>query len=192
MSVARSHTLLEGARDLAWLVCRTLPHHERRVAAVFGGVGAESWVPTYTRERKWSDRTVDLTTPFFPNYIFVRWPRGAWAALLKMGGVRTVLRTLSGEAAFIPDDELVTLRDFTARVATHGFVPEPATMGAWRAGDPVEVIAGLLVGVRGRVVRRRGAHRLVLVVEELGEGVMVTLPLDAMRRLDPEALRATA
>ena len=192
MNVALSHTLSHNIHDLAWLVTRTLPHHELRVASMLVALGAESWVPTYKRARQWSDRKIDLTTPFFPNYCLVRWPRAAWAKLLKMGGVRTVLRTMSGEAAVLNDAEMTNLRTFTTQVTAHGLQPEPTTLGAYNAGDPVRVISGPLTGVLGRVVRRRGAHRLVLAVEELGEGVMVTLPLDSMQRLDPEALRATA
>ena len=175
----------------AWLVCRTQPQHEHRVATLVSNRGGEGWVPTFPRERRWSDRRVTLEQPFFPNYCFVRWPLERWSQLLHVGGVRTVLKTARGEPAVVTDSEVEALRAFTARVAAHGLEPEPISIGAWRAGDPVRVRRGPLAGLRGRVVRRRGAQKLVLAIEALGEGVAVTVALQDLELLDPEALRAT-
>lgn len=158
-----------------WLVCRTQPQHEHRALAALTAQGAEAWVPTHWVTRQWSDRKRQLEVPLLPGYCFVRWAPPRWSKLLAFGGVRTVLRN-SSIPSVVPEDDITNLRRFSDALAAGGLMAEPATRGTWLAGDPVRVERGPFAGVYGRVVRRRGGLRLVLALDTLGEGVMVTVP----------------
>lgn len=167
-----------------WLVCRTHPRHEHRAQAALTAQGAEAWVPTHWATREWSDRRRRLEVPLLPGYCFVRWAPPQWGTLLTIGGVRTVLRTIQLPSV-VPEDDITNLRRFTDALAGGGLSAEPATLGAWHAGDPVRVERGPFGGVHGRVVRRRGGLRLVLALDTLGEGVMVTVPATDVRSPGP-------
>jgi len=157
-----------------WLVCRTHPRHEHRAQAALTAQGAEAWVPTHWVTHQWSDRQRRLEVPLLAGYCLVRWAPSQWSSLLAIGGVRTVLRT-NGIPSAVPENEITNLRRFTDALGLGGLTAEPATPGCWQAGDPVRVERGPFGGVYGRVIRRRGGLRLVLALDTLGEGVMVTV-----------------
>lgn len=172
-----------------WLVCRTQYQHESSAAKALTTLGAEAWLPTHTVLHEWSDRRHRLNIPLFPGYCFVRWTAARWGSLLHVPGVRTVLRT-DGVASVVPEAEMANLQRFVAGLATGALSAEPASEGCWRAADPVLMITGPLAGVEGRVVRRRGGLRLVIMLESLGEGVMVTVPIEHVAPLPGSALAA--
>ena len=65
--------LMRAMRNADWFAAYTMSRHEKRIASHCERIGIEQFLPLYTSQRSWKNRTtVDLQMPLFPNYIFVR------------------------------------------------------------------------------------------------------------------------
>ena len=66
-----------------WFAAYTaISRHEKRIASHCERIGIEQFLPYYTTQRSWKNRTtVDLQMPLFPNYLFVRLRRKIMARL---------------------------------------------------------------------------------------------------------------
>lgn len=154
-----------------WLVVWTESRAEKKVASRFGEIGIDSWLPTVTERRQWSDRWKTVVSPLFPGYLFVR--GGAHLhRLLRTPGVLTVVKA-GNKPALVSDSFVSSLRN---ALKTSGFIAKPiAEAHDYSVDEEVIVQEGPLAGVRGIVKQVRGARNLLIWVHEIGRGVAFTI-----------------
>ncbi len=75
-----------------WYACYTRGHHEKRVATTLRDHQIESFLPTHSQERRWSDRIKKIASPLFPSYVFARFRLRELPRVLDVAGVVTVVR----------------------------------------------------------------------------------------------------
>lgn len=149
-----------------WLAVWTRSRHEATVRNQLDAKGLETFLPTAVRWSQWKDRRKRIDWPLFPGYCFVRLqPIDAMRALSCAGAVRLV--SFNGQPAPVSDVEIASVRrlvESELRVDPCPFVHE---------GDPVEVVAGPLRGVVGRLVKKGPHARLAVSVGLIGRGLTV-------------------
>jgi transcription termination/antitermination protein NusG len=125
--------------DKCWFALQVRPRYEFIAANTLRGKGFEQFLPTYTMNRKWSDRTKQINLPLFPGYVFCRFNAEIRVPILTTPGVIRILGTDSG----IPVGEIEAIRAVvTSRL--------PATPCSYlKIGTKVQVIDGPLAGVQG-------------------------------------------
>lgn len=155
-----------GPAPGAWFAVWTRSRHEAIVEQQLTGKGFEAFLPTLPRWSRWKDRRKRIDWPLFPGYCFVRMPQDSARAVLTCSGVVTLV-SFEGKPASIGDDEIEGLRTLVATDLRYDPCP------LIREGDRVEVVAGPLRGVIGRLVRKGTHARLVLTVALLGQAVSV-------------------
>jgi transcription antitermination factor NusG len=152
----------------AWFAVWTRSRHEARVQQQLEQRGIESFLPTITRWSRWKDRKKRIDWPLFPGYCFARIDPRASLPVLTCAGVVSLV-SFEGRAAAIPDNEIDNIR----ALVTSDLKYDPCPL--LHEGMTVEVVAGPLRGVVGRLVRK-GAHaRLVLAVDLIGQAVSVEI-----------------
>jgi len=150
----------------AWFAVWTRSRHEAAVHAQLMGKGVEAFLPTIPKWSRWKDRRKRVDWPLFQGYCFARVRPEQVRVVQTCGGVAGLV-SFNGKAASIPDEEIEGIRSLVASDLQFDpcpFLPE---------GSRVEVIAGPLQGVTGRLVRKGTRARLFLSVDLIGQGVSV-------------------
>ena len=160
--------------DVAWFAVWTRSRHESRVISQLEEKGIDAFLPTIARWSRWKDRRKRIDWPLFPGYCFVRIDSADSLPVLKCTGVVKLVSS-EGKPAPIPDHEVEAIR--TLVMSELSYDPCPLI----KLGSMVEVVAGPLRGITGRLIRK-GAHaRLVLSVDLIGQGVSVQIDASDIR-----------
>lgn len=160
-------TLTDDASSaFGWHALYTRHQHEKVAARILTQKGVEIFLPLYTAERRWKDRTRNLSLPLFPCYIFFRRGLDRRVEILSTPGVHSFVRG-GDQIAVIPDLEIQAVRQIvgsSVHVEPHPFL---------KCGDRVRVKSGILKGIEGILVRRKDQFRLILSVEALHRSIAV-------------------
>ena len=160
----------------AWCAIYTRHQHEKVIAQILSAKGLEVFLPLYNATRRWKDRTMHLSLPLFPCYLFLRGMKERRLEVVTTPGIVFIL-AINGEAATIPESEIESVRrviEWGNRVEPHPFL---------RCGDRVRVISGPLQGLEGILVRKKNLCRLVLSVEILERSAAVEVDVSAVERV---------
>jgi transcription antitermination factor NusG len=151
-----------------WYALRTRARHEKKVRDQLVGRSVEVFLPTYERWSYWKDRKVKIELPLFTGYAFARFPLAERLRVLTVPGVAHLVGT-TGAAEVVSEREVADIRrlvESPVRYDPHPFLSE---------GMEVEVVRGPLAGVRGKLLRKDHATRLVLAVSLLRQAAAVTI-----------------
>ncbi|HXX23504.1 MAG TPA: UpxY family transcription antiterminator [Terriglobia bacterium] len=162
--------------SLPWYAIYTRHQHEKVISQILTAKGLEVFLPLYNSTRRWKDRTVHLSLPLFPCYLFLRGMEERRLDVVTTPGIVSVL-SVNGEPAVIPESEVEAVRkaiEWGNRVEPHPFL---------RVGDRVRVISGPLQGLEGILVRKKNLCRLVLSVELLERSASVEVDVSSVERV---------
>jgi transcription antitermination factor NusG len=167
-----------GELDISgpWCAIYTRHQHEKAIAQILSAKGLEVFLPLYNATRRWKDRTMHLSLPLFPCYLFLRGMKERRLEVVTTPGIVSIL-SVNGEVATIAESEIESVRravEWGNRVEPHPFL---------RCGDRVRVISGPLQGLEGILVRKKNLYRLVLSVEILERSAAVEVDVSAVERV---------
>jgi transcriptional antiterminator RfaH len=151
--------------DQCWWAVHTRPRAEKSLARKVRGQGVSYFLPLH-RTRPAAGRGPVAHLPLFPGYLFLFGDADARLRALETNLVASVLS--------VPDQrELADDLRRIHQVLTSGapIRPEPEL----EPGAAVEITAGPLAGLRGRVLRRGPRPRLYVEVRLLRQGVSVEI-----------------
>jgi transcription termination/antitermination protein NusG len=149
-----------------WFAIWTRSRHEKLVRDQLEQKHVEVFLPTIIKWSRWKDRKKQIEWPLFPGYCFARFDAAARLPILKCEGVVTIVGT-DGHPSPIPPIEIQSIRQLIE--SELAFDPCPFI----KEGMMVEVKAGPLKGVVGRLVRKGSHSRLVLSVDLIGQALSV-------------------
>ncbi len=148
----------ETARRPYWYAIRTRSRHEKKVHYELAQRGVLSFLPLHGRWSRWKDRTKKIEEPLFPGYCFAQLiPRHQALTILRVPGVVELVGA-GGSPEPVDDHEIEAIQQLISSKLPYD--PHPFL----REGMEVEVVRGPLVGVRGTLVRKDRATRLVLSI----------------------------
>ena len=169
-------TQIESGVGGPWCAIYTRHQHEKTIAQSLSTKGLEVFLPLYNATRRWKDRTVHLSLPLFPCYLFLRGMQERKLEVVTTPGIISIL-SINGETAVVPENEIESIRkaiEWGNRVEPHPFL---------RRGDKVRVISGPLQGLEGILVRKKNLYRLVLSVEILERSAAVEVDVFDVERV---------
>jgi transcription antitermination factor NusG len=150
-----------------WWALYTKHQHEKKVAEVLTLKGAEVFLPLYGTLHRWNDRSVKISLPLFPSYVFVREAPEQRLAILTVPGVFLIVTSGGGGFGLIPDAEIQNLRK--AVEDPRGIQPQ----GHPAVGNRVRITSGPLADVEGVLVRRKNQCRVVISIALLAQSASV-------------------
>jgi transcription antitermination factor NusG len=156
-----------------WFAAYTMSRHEKRIAAHCERIGIEQFLPLYTSQRSWKNRTtVDLQMPLFPNYIFVRLLPQDHGPLMRLPGLLSTVGNAAGPVV-IPDGDMELLRRIIAckAIEPHPFMAK---------GDKVRVVTGPLAGLIGVVLEKGNGLRFIVTLDMIGKSVSLDIDGSAL------------
>lgn len=152
-----------------WFALQVVPQHERTVSSLLQYKGYELFSPTYPDRSQWADRKKIVQRPLFPGYVFCRQNESAVGLIRTTPGVIRIV-CFGGQPAFVPDSEIEAISRALGselRVTPYG--------SCLKVGQLVEVIAGPLRGISGRLVTIRRNARLILSIELTMQAISVEI-----------------
>ena len=130
----------------------------------------ETFLPLQRKLRQWSDRKKWVETPLISGYLFVRASRKEYDLVLQSNYIVSYVR-FEGKAAIIPDNQIdflrLMLKQYGAEIEITREKLEP--------GQKIEVIAGPMIGLRGKLQKIKGKNKVAVELEELGYSAMVEI-----------------
>jgi transcription antitermination factor NusG len=174
-----------------WFALQIRSRYESIVTAHLNGKGYESFLPLYTRWRRWSDRFKEIEQPLFPGYVFCRLNPLNRLPILMIPGVSVIVGVGKTPVA-IDETEIAAIQ----AALKSGLPSQP-----WpfvRIGQRVRIEHGPLCGLEGVLTDFKGRHRLVLSVTLLRRSIAVQIeeawvtPISQPVRLYDGAMRTAA
>jgi transcription termination/antitermination protein NusG len=165
---ALAQSVDEPTESLQWYALYTLPRHEKTVARHFGERKIPHFLPLYQAVHNWNRRTVRVSLPLFPGYIFVKSARYSRGRILEVPGV--VYFVGSGAVPSpIPNPEIEALR--TIVLSGKEVVPHPYIA----PGNVVSISHGPLAGLSGVVERGKSGNRFIVSIELIKRCIAVEI-----------------
>ena len=162
----------------AWYVLHTRSRFEQVVFEGLERKSLEAFLPRMTVMSKRRDRRLKIRIPLFPGYVFVKSALNPPERLEIVKTVGVVRLVGNRDGPVLVEDEAID----SLRIMVTGDNPI-ATGTRLRKGDRVMVVEGPFIGVIGTFVRYRGAGRVVVSVEALGQYAAVDVPEEYVERL---------
>ena len=168
-----------------WWVAHTRSRNEKALAKDLTRLSIVSYLPLrkrVTRSRRTGRHSLS-TVPVFTGYLFFN---ATEQQRYQVVATRRVANTL-----YVPDQRqlVAQIRHIHQVLATDTVFEH---FHGVRVGQWVRVVAGPLVGVEGRVVRKLGKTRLAISVDILGQSVLAEVDanlLEAIEAPEPSAYR---
>jgi transcription elongation factor/antiterminator RfaH len=151
---------------LPWYGIRTKSNREKTIAAILTAKGYEQYLPTYQVRHRWTDRTMTISLPLFPGYVFCRFDARRKLPIVSTPGVVSVVG-FGAEPAPIPDAEIEAIQN----VLASGLAPEPCPY--LHEGQRIRVHSGALEGLEGVLLKDKSEYRLVISVNMLQRSISV-------------------
>ena len=166
----------EGNR--AWYALYTRSRFEKKLMSELVDRSIEVFLPMREILSRWKDRKKKVWLPLFPGYLFVRQedtPANRYRILNIPGAVRFV--GFNGQTVPIPQEQIEGVRKFLE--AKLSVDPYPYMT----IGRRVEVIAGPLKGIQGKLVQKKGRFRFIIQVDLIRQAVAVEIDASDVRPL---------
>ncbi|KAF0195066.1 MAG: NGN domain-containing protein [Bacteroidetes bacterium] len=177
MTEAARPTSLVDSPENRWYACFVKPRAEKAVAARMTGAGVECYLPLQRIRRRWSDRIKWVDEPLIRSYVFVKVNNKSFRKVLFIEGFLRFI-TFESRAVPIPDWQIEALK-----LILEKGVDLEVTAGSFEAGQQVEVIAGPLIGLKGELVEARGNKRMLLRLDQINHGILVTIDSTLLARI---------
>lgn len=166
---------------LHWYVLHTKSRHEN---VVFDGLNrkkVEAFLPKTFKRSIRKDRRVVLNVPLFPGYLFLKTAlTPEWhLQILKTVGAVKLIGNREGPVP-VPDMVIESLKIMTAAQTE----AELLIGTRFKKGDPVVVIKGPFAGVQGFFARYKGADRIIVEIDALGQFAAVEVSADDVTPAD--------
>ena len=154
-----------------WYALRTKSRHEKLVRDRLARHGIEPLLPTVKRLSQWKDRKKEIEVPLFSCYCFVRVSEDNWNTVRRVPGVLEIIGN-GRLPVSVSDEEMAGLQKLMASVFPYDAHP------FLREGMQVEVIRGPFAGVRGILLRKERACRLVVGIRLIQKAVEVEVDVN--------------
>lgn len=159
-----------------WYAAYIKHQHEKAACGLLTGKGFEVFLPLYSAEHRWKDRTKVVSLPVFPCYLFVRTDFERKLDILQTPGVFWLIES-GGRPCEVPSSEIEAIRKITQsleKVEPHPYL---------KCGDYVRVRQGALAGIEGVLIRVKNRYRIVVSVDLLQKAVAVEVDISSVERI---------
>jgi len=95
-----------------WYAVKTKTKKELLAKDYYSAIGVETYVPTYTTKRVWSDRIKKIKVSAIPGYLFFKLNKIDFDLVNLNPYTTNIVRTSSGKPAVIPPNEIECLKKY--------------------------------------------------------------------------------
>jgi transcriptional antiterminator RfaH len=145
---------------MKWFVLYTRSRWEKKVEKNLLELGVDTYCPTITEERQWSDRKKKVTSPLFKSYVFVKIDEARRDMVFEIPGVVKYLYWL-GKPAVVKEKEIELIKSWL-----EDEMLEEISVTHLSPGDKVQIANGSFKG-KEAIVSKVGKKRIKLLLQSL-------------------------
>jgi transcription antitermination factor NusG len=161
-----------------WFVLYTKPRHEFKAEAQINSLNIETYLPTTTVIKQWSDRKKKVTEPLFKSYIFIYGNEKERLLSLEQNAVVATV-CFQGKPARVPEVQIENLRTLLAGKQ------EVEVSDRININTRVRVDEGPFAGIEGVVFENENNDRMLgITIDLLKRTVAVKLPKTGVTVID--------
>lgn len=170
---------MDGKDERKWYVITTRPRAEKKVGSQLEQLGIRSFVPLQKQLRQWKDRKKWVELPLFGSYVFVCIEPQHRNDVFQVPAVLKFI-SMEGMPAVFSPEEIQRVRDICAS----GF-SVTIRYDHLDIGDEVEVMEGVLQGLRGTLTSEANGARLHVAISGIGCIASITIDRNTVRKVAP-------
>lgn len=118
--------------------------------------------------------------PLIPGYLFVKVSRKEYDLALQSNHIVTYVR-FEGSAAVIPERQI----DYLKLLLKQDNLNIEITREQLEPGQTIEVIAGPLIGLRGKLIKRNGKNTVAIELENIGHSALIEISVEDIIVVNP-------
>jgi transcription antitermination factor NusG len=182
-----SHFDSSSDNQAGWYALYCKSRHERQAYQKLVSKGVETFIADYETRAQWGTRWRKVKKNLLPGYLLVRVNKSVqlYYEILQTPGVVKFVGSAWPHLSCIPDEQVESLQALLS--SQQAFMEVPY----WSSGDEVEVIAGPLVGFRGRVISAKDRRsRVIVSIDVLQRSVQVELDSSLLARAEKDVALA--
>ncbi|MBU1297845.1 MAG: UpxY family transcription antiterminator [Bacteroidetes bacterium] len=161
-----------------WRVFFTMSNFENKAEEYISSQNIEVFLPTIKTIQIYRGRNIKSEVPLFKNYFFAKVDERDRLSICQSPAIVNCVN-FRGRLAKISEDEINSLRI----VITEPERIEVETI-PFKTGDQVEVISGVFKGIKGTYTERRGASRVVILLEEIKQAISIEVESSTLRKIE--------
>jgi transcription antitermination factor NusG len=170
-TISRSHSTSSvvnqlDANERRWFVVITGHRKEKAAARELADKQIDVYLPILHRTRVYKSKRKEVALPLINRYVFVHIKQSEYVPVLSAAYVQGFLK-FGRDLIAVPDEEIALLRRITGekRLEWNTVSSQEAPLPP---GTPVQVIAGELTGLPGKLVEQVNGKLFVIELETLG------------------------
>lgn len=132
--------------------------------------GIHAWLPLQKLMRRYSRSTRWVEKPLINCYVFVKIVKDQYVPVLETENVVGFVKFNKNFIA-IPEDEI----DLLKRITLEDGLDVEVVKGGFANGDPVEIAAGNLMGLKGRIVKSEGKRKFQVELNYLFHSLLISV-----------------
>lgn len=153
-----------------WFAVHTRSKSEKFVQRMLAKKGIHAWVPLQRLVRRYTRSTRWVEKPLINAYIFVKITKEQYVPVLETENVAGFVK-FSKNLIAIPESEI----DLLKRITLEDGLDMEAVPGGLSEGDWVEIAAGNLMGLKGRIVKVQGKRKFQVELNYLFQSLLITV-----------------
>jgi transcription antitermination factor NusG len=158
--------------EARWFAVHTRSKSEKFVQRMLSKKGIHAWLPIQKLMRKYTRSTRMVEKPLINCYIFVKIVKADYVPVLETENVAGFVK-FAKDLFAIPEAEIEILR----RITLETDLEVEAVPGKFTEGDTVEISAGNLLGMRGRIVKVEGKRKMQVELSQLGYSLLISVDI---------------
>lgn len=159
--------------EYVWHAVYVKSRAEKKALSDLQAKDIEAFLPIQKKLRQWSDRKKWVDMPLIPGYLFVKVSRKEYDLALQSNHIVTYVR-FEGCAAVIPERQI----DYLKLLLKQDNLNIEITQEQLEPGQTIEVIAGPLIGLKGRLIKRHGRNTVAIELENIGHAALVEISIE--------------
>ena len=153
-----------------WFAVHTRSKSEKFVQRMLTKKGIHAYLPLQKLLRRYTRSTRMVEKPLINSYVFVRIVKNQYVPVLETENVAGFVK-FSRNMIAIPEEEIDILR----RITLEDGLDVEAVPGQFSEGDSVEIAAGNLMCMKGRIVKLEGKRKMQIELGYLGYSLLITV-----------------
>lgn len=153
-----------------WFAVHTRSKSEKFVQRMLTKKSIHAWLPLQKLMRRYTRSTRWVEKPLINSYVFVKIVKDQYVPVLETENVAGFVK-FSKNLVAIPEAEI----DLLKRITLEDGLDVEAVQGSFEEGDPVEISAGNLMGLRGRIVKVEGKRKFQVELKYLFQSLLITI-----------------
>jgi len=160
-------------KEYFWHAVYVKSRAEKKALSDLQAKNIEAFLPLQKKLRQWSDRKKWVDMPLIPGYLFIKVNRKEYDIALQSSHIVTYVR-FEGKAAIIPEKQI----EYLKLLLKQDNLNIEITQEKLEPGQTIEVVAGPLIGLRGKLIKRYGKNTVAIELENIGHSALIEISAD--------------